>query len=136
MKNTIKSAASQLLTLIALLQNDNKILNTNEFTEVLKALKSIHANEKLIDTLIHTMETLVGKELGYKNQLTTREKQVLLLIGRNHQNQSIATRLNLSKSTVETHRKNIRKKLKLKTQDNLLVFAMIYSLQHEEYQNV
>lgn len=55
--------------------------------------------------------------------------QIICLVN-TQKNTSIAIQLNLSKSTIETHRKNIRKKLKLTGYDNLLVLATLYSVQY------
>ena len=56
--------------------------------------------------------------------LTDREFQVLQLIGEAKSNREIAERLHLSHKTVETHRLNVMRKLKLKTPAKLLRFAM------------
>ena len=55
--------------------------------------------------------------------LTSREKEILFLIGQKKTNQIIAQNLNISVETVETHRKKIRGKLELTGQSELGVFA-------------
>ncbi len=56
--------------------------------------------------------------------LTDREFEILQLIGEAKSNREIADRLHLSHKTVETHRLNVMRKLKLKTPAKLLRFAM------------
>jgi Response regulator containing a CheY-like receiver domain and an HTH DNA-binding domain len=63
-----------------------------------------------------------------KISLTTREIDVLTLITRGHTNQKISEILFLSKYTIETHRKNIKKKLKIKTSAELIRFAARYGI--------
>ncbi|SFW75275.1 response regulator transcription factor [Chitinophaga sancti] len=58
--------------------------------------------------------------------LTRREKEILLLISRQHTNQQIADHLHLSIYTIETHRKNIMKKLQLKTPAALMKFILTH----------
>lgn len=58
--------------------------------------------------------------------LTRREKEILQLISRQHTNQQIANHLHLSIYTIETHRKNIMKKLQLKTPAALMKFILTH----------
>lgn len=58
--------------------------------------------------------------------LTRREKEILHLISRQFTNQQIADNLHLSIYTIETHRKNIMKKLQLKTPAALLRFILTH----------
>lgn len=57
------------------------------------------------------------------NKLTTREKDVLALAVQGWNNKEIALQLNLSRYTVETHRKNIRLKLKVRNTSELVAVA-------------
>jgi len=56
--------------------------------------------------------------------LTSREKEVLQLIGEGHSDKQISLRLNLSPSTVHVHRKNIRCKLDMHKQADLIRYAI------------
>lgn len=58
--------------------------------------------------------------------LTDREKQVLALIGEAKTSNDIATELELSKRTVDSHRTNIMQKLNLKSLPELIRFAVNY----------
>ncbi|WP_298714709.1 LuxR C-terminal-related transcriptional regulator [Chitinophaga sp.] len=57
------------------------------------------------------------------NKLTAREKDIFMLAARGFNNKEIAERLNLSRYTVETHRKNIRLKLKVRNTPELVALA-------------
>jgi len=58
--------------------------------------------------------------------LTDREFEVFQLIGEAKNNREIAEQLHLSAKTVETHRMNLARKLKLKSAAELLRFALQY----------
>jgi len=59
--------------------------------------------------------------------LTDREFEVFHLIGEAKNNREIAEHLRLSAKTVETHRMNLARKLKLKSAADLLRFALQYA---------
>lgn len=56
--------------------------------------------------------------------LSNRELEVIGLITQEYSNQDIAKHLGISKRTVETHRKNIFKKTKVKSIVGLVILAM------------
>ncbi len=56
--------------------------------------------------------------------LTKREREVLHLVSQGHTNAQIAKQLSISKRTVEVHRARMKHKLGLKTQANLIRFAI------------
>jgi two-component system nitrate/nitrite response regulator NarL len=60
--------------------------------------------------------------------LTARENELLQLIKQGYTNQQIANVLSLSIYTVETHRKNIMQKLKLKTPAELIKFILLNNI--------
>lgn len=60
--------------------------------------------------------------------LTEREKEVLTLLARSHSAAEIADMLVISVHTVETHRKNLRKKLGITTGYELNRFASAFNL--------
>lgn len=130
MKKPVKNAKAQLFQLIKKLNKDSNFLSDDEFISVLAETKSICANKQLTETLIQSLNMLKDTRIHCKDSLTKREKQVLILIGEGLQNSDIAVSLNLSKSTIETHRKNMRKKLKLKTNVNLFAPALLFSVQY------
>jgi RNA polymerase sigma factor (sigma-70 family) len=64
-----------------------------------------------------------GAEDSY-DLLTPREREVLQLVAEGKSNKEIASALNLSVYTVETHRANIMEKLKLKSLPELILYAV------------
>lgn len=56
--------------------------------------------------------------------LSARELEIIRLITQEYSNQDIAAHLNISKRTVETHRKNIFKKTNVKSIVGLVVLAI------------
>ena len=56
--------------------------------------------------------------------LTTREREVMQLAAEGHTNAEIATRLNISPRTAETHRANLMHKLKLHGHTDLIRYAL------------
>jgi DNA-binding NarL/FixJ family response regulator len=63
------------------------------------------------------------------SDLTKREKQIVLLFAKGLLAKDIAMSLNLSYLTVNTHRKNILRKLNLNSTTEIIVFAMNLGLQ-------
>ena len=58
--------------------------------------------------------------------LTRREIEVMVLVVQGYINKEIADKLNISLSTVITHRKNIMEKLGLKSVSALTIFAVTH----------
>jgi two-component system nitrate/nitrite response regulator NarL len=135
MKKIEQSAEIQLVILIEKLRENSKFLNNNEFISIISTLRSICTNQQFVTSLVQSLNVLKQTKINRKDTLTKREEQVLLLVGDGQKNSDIATGLNLSASTIETHRKNIRKKLKLNGHDNLFVLALLYSLQYHAATN-
>ena len=57
-------------------------------------------------------------------KLTKREKEILCHIAHGKSTSNISEKLNISSMTVDTHRKNIRRKLNLQTHNELITFAV------------
>jgi DNA-binding NarL/FixJ family response regulator len=66
----------------------------------------------------------LARPLVHDNQLTTRESEVLQHIANGQSNKHIARALDLSVRTVETHRLNIKRKLGIEGQAELIKFAV------------
>jgi RNA polymerase sigma factor (sigma-70 family) len=64
-----------------------------------------------------------GAEDSY-DLLTPREREILQLVAEGKSSKEIASTLNLSVYTVETHRANIMEKLKLKSLPELILYAV------------
>jgi len=62
------------------------------------------------------------------NVLTSREKEILIILSTGKLSKEIAILLNITTNTVEQHKKNIRKKLDLKTVGELINFTLSTNL--------
>jgi DNA-binding NarL/FixJ family response regulator len=71
----------------------------------------------------------LAKPLSQESQLTSREHEVLRHIANGESNKQIARALDLSVRTVETHRLNIKRKLGIEGQAELIRFAV----QHAQF---
>ena len=60
---------------------------------------------------------------AYENFFTKREKEIILKIERGLTNKEIGEKLNISEHTVATHRKNILKKAKCHSSEELIIFC-------------
>lgn len=68
----------------------------------------------------------------YLQKLSKRELQILRLLGQSMTNKEVAKRLNISELTVQTHRRNINKKLKVEHPSELIHIVRKYQLHHPE----
>ncbi|MFA5418094.1 MAG: LuxR C-terminal-related transcriptional regulator, partial [Bacteroidales bacterium] len=82
--------------------------------------------------LLEGLKKIIGNNLekpAKKSQtLSNRETELLKQVCLGHTNQEIADKLFLSVHTVMTHRKNITKKLGIKTVSGLTVYALMNNL--------
>jgi DNA-binding NarL/FixJ family response regulator len=70
-------------------------------------------------TLLHAFQTK-----GSDSPLSARERSVLQLVAEGNSNKKIASILNLSAKTVETHRLTVHRKLELRTTADLVRYAI------------
>lgn len=122
------NAHKEIIKTINTLKDNNNTLSKDGIIKVLNATKSITKYKDRVDALIHFFITSEKINIDTNKPLTKREIQVLLLIGNGERSISIAKKLNLSIHTIETHRKNICKKLQLKGNGKLLQYAILYNL--------
>ena len=59
-----------------------------------------------------------------ENLLTKRETEIVSLLSRGKSNKEVATELNISLRTAETHRANIMRKLDLHSVSQLVLYAV------------
>ncbi len=85
-------------------------------------IKSLLALEQTAHAEGHNLPHAHGEHA--EKQLSVREVEVMTLIVRGYINKEIADRLNISLSTVITHRKNIMDKLGLKSVSALTIYAV------------
>jgi two-component system nitrate/nitrite response regulator NarL len=96
------------------------IMKNASLEKVLEAIRTVDKNGEYFDNSIATIDE-VTKEVII---LSTREKDILRLIGKGHSSQEIASILSIGKTTVDTHRKNIIKKINVQGKTDLIRFAI------------
>ncbi|HLX95812.1 MAG TPA: response regulator transcription factor [Verrucomicrobiae bacterium] len=85
----------------------------------------IYVSEKVSAGILETFSGRQAEAAGSPvHQLSDREFEVFQLIGQGKSTREIAVHLHLSAKTVEVHRLNIKKKLKLKTATDLVRHAV------------
>ncbi|MFD1064032.1 helix-turn-helix transcriptional regulator [Winogradskyella litorisediminis] len=125
----------KIIILLEQLAYSDEKLNTEQLFNILDKIRNICLDETTINLVMSSLKSLSKHQMFDKvKKLTDRETQVVLLISKGLKSTGIAKQLNLSKSTIETHRKNIRKKLNLKGNDSLFAFALVFSLQSKSHQ--
>ena len=105
------------------------ILKKSKKAELEKAILAVasgkkYFNEEVLSALLNEEEE---STVDYQHQtLTERELEVLILIAQEYSSLQIANKLFISLNTVESHRKNIFRKLNIKN----LAGIIRYALQH------
>jgi DNA-binding NarL/FixJ family response regulator len=94
--------------------------------EMIKAIMEVYKGNKFIceeiKNIISDQLLTDQPEVPNINSLTEREIQIINYIKEGSSSKEIATALNISLKTVEVHRHNILKKLKLKNSASLVNF--------------
>jgi len=100
----------------------------------------VHAIREVLAGRVYLSPAMTNEVLGRTFQenryvdpletLTNRQLEVFRLIGEGHSAQQIASRLHISIHTVETHRENIKRKLKLDSISTLNRRAILWAEQN------
>ncbi len=94
--------------------------------EMIKAILEVNNGNKYIcDEIKNNISEMIleeNKDVPNVNSLTDREIQIINLIKEGLSSKEIASNLNISLKTVEVHRHNVLKKLKLKNSASLVNF--------------
>ncbi|MEM6963925.1 MAG: response regulator transcription factor [Bacteroidota bacterium] len=102
--------------------------------EILTTLHRVQGGTQLISPSVYSQRKGLKKsrtDLNIKDyfdkfsELTEREKDIIALLSRGMTNKEMALELHISVYTVETHRKNLMRKLNLKTSAQLVYLAAI-----------
>lgn len=84
--------------------------------------------ENIIKTLQNACQSKQKEQCADGNELTAREKEILVCVAKGMQNKEIADLFSISIYTVTTHRKNITRKIGIKTIAGLTVYALLNNL--------
>ena len=106
------------------------VLKESSADDLVRAIREVAAGRRYLSPPLseRAIETYVqrardGSLDGYES-LTPREREVLHLAAEGHHNPEIAARLFISSRTVEVHRANLLRKLGLRTQTDLVRYAL------------
>ena len=105
------------------------LLKTSSAEEIISAVRQTNAGEQVIEPAVQDKindQTYRDSQQMPHDQLTEREKEVLLLIAKGYTNQEIANHLFITLKTVKTHVSNILAKLEVNDRTQ----ATIYAFQH------
>ncbi len=98
--------------------------------ELIVAIQTVTVGRKYVSA--HLAERLAGEVFGDRNspheRLSDREYEIFRLLANGRTPTKIAEDLNLSPKTVDTHRRNILEKMQLKTNSDLIRYAMKHKL--------
>ena len=106
------------------------VLKESTAGELVKAVRAAVAGRRYLSSSLseRAIEAYVEKSkdtvLDPYDTLTTREREVLHLAAQGCTNADMATRLYISRRTVEVHRANVMRKLGLRTQAQLISYAI------------
>lgn len=96
------------------------IMKNSSLQTVLDAIRAVARNETFFDDAISAKDSQTKEAII----LSSREKEILRLVGEGKSSQEIADALSIGKSTVDTHRKNIIKKFNITGKNDFLRFAV------------
>ena len=96
------------------------IMKNSSLKKVLDAIRIVARGGTFFD------DAITSKDIDTKEEivLSTREKEILRLIGEGKSSQEISELLFIGKTTVDTHRKNILRKLNIHGKTDLIRFAV------------
>ncbi|MBK7319874.1 MAG: response regulator transcription factor [Anaerolineales bacterium] len=105
------------------------VLKDSDFSEVLNAVEHVMEGRRYLSTAIadEVLEMLLNAEAGKDETLdllSPREREILQLVAEGNSNAAIADKLSLSVRTVESHRLNLTKKLRITSHADLVKFAI------------
>lgn len=108
-------------------EDANRVLNDLYALE-LDLRKHTFIEDDVLIPAAKKLEEQVAESRGETDELSAREKEILVCVARGMLNKEIADTCNISINTVITHRKNITRKTGIKTVAGLTVYALLNNL--------
>lgn len=106
---------------------DGYMLKDISGDEMIEAIKAVHGGEKYFSQEVAAI--MVQQEIDKnESKLTNREQLILRMISLGYSNKKIAQELNNSVRTVETHKRNISRKLDIPTTSGLVRYAIEHGI--------
>ena len=104
------------------------MLKTSSAAEILNAIQKVSRGELAIETEVDKKIKAHDKQPELHEDLTARERDILRLLAKGYDNQTIANELFISLKTVKTHVSNILAKLEVDDRTQAVVYAFKHHL--------
>lgn len=104
------------------------MLKTSSAAEILHSIKKVAKGQLAIETEVDQKIKYHDEHPELHDVLTTRERDVLKLLTKGYDNQTIADELFISLKTVKTHVSNILAKLEVEDRTQAVVYAFRHNL--------
>src|SRR5690625_1202281 len=107
------------------------LLKTSKASEIAKAIRSTYKGQSILEPEVtgKIMHRMREKPIDYlHDQLTDREKEILLLIAQGKTNQAIADELFIALKTVKVHVSNVLGKLEVQDRTQAVIYAFKHDL--------
>lgn len=104
------------------------MLKTSNANEILRAIKKVAKGELAIETEVDEKMKAHRQEVNLHDDLTARERDILNLLAKGYDNQTIADELFISLKTVKTHVSNVLSKLDVVDRTQAVVYAFRHNL--------
>lgn len=104
------------------------MLKTSNAAEILNAIKKVAKGQLAIETEVNQKLKDYKDEQHLHDELTARERDILALLAKGYDNQTIADELFISLKTVKTHVSNILSKLDVTDRTQAVVYAFKHRL--------
>ena len=107
------------------------MLKTSKASEIAKAIRSTYEGRSILEPEVtgKIMHRMREKPIDYlHDQLTDREKEILLLIAQGKTNQEIADELFIAHKTVKVHVSNVLGKLEVQDRTQAVIYAFKHDL--------
>jgi len=103
---------------------DGFLLKEDPSGELIRAVQALKKGEKYLSRLISDDLIRLTLEFEQSDTLTSREKEVLILLAEGKKSQEVANALFISVNTVRRHRYNIMEKLNINNLADLVKYAI------------
>lgn len=108
------------------------MLKTSNAPEILNAIRKVAEGQLAIETEVEQKMKLHDEHPALHEDLTARERDILFLLAKGYDNQTIADELFISLKTVKTHVSNILAKLQVDDRTQAVVYAFRHHLVPQE----
>jgi DNA-binding NarL/FixJ family response regulator len=101
--------------------------------ELINAIREVHngieyisksISKEILGKYLKKSKTIISKQLKNDHELTKRELEIIELFSEGFSYKEVASKLNISYNTVESHKKNIFEKLKINSIVELVKYAI------------